>query len=311
MARSAFDNGAFLRLECAKAKNSPNRMRLCSFLSAIVSAALVSFVTSDAEEVGKPIKQNEVPPPVSEWETAFPIHATIISVVPGGILCKGSVKTPETQKFLREDQPFMIFGDFANKVDGDTWKGNGYVAGRYQYTSGGQSFTTIKAWATFPMVALQKLTPAVNGPEQVRPPFNLTWGISGTRLRALLKEAKAEDITTTEKNGLQEISVHGLVSQPGVKETVFQVNENGLRRVTLVYTRPDWEESKYLAYFQQIGRVISKRFGEGTKLMPEGEDANLLDGRIWTKTATFISTKIIKPSESDSLKFEVTYALTP
>lgn len=283
--------------------------RFIFFLAGALFLDLVPQSSCLAEDAHKANQPKKVPRKEDVDESEFEVHAKVISVTADGVLCTGSIKVPKDQSFVRLSEPFMVFGSFPNAVDGDTWNGTVYPAGRYQYTAANSSFRTVRAWATSPSIAVQKLYPEINGETEIKPPFNLTWRLPPATLRRLLKGAKAEVVKIVSMNGVETLEVKGLVAQSGVSGTFFDLNKTGLCRVMLEYTRPEWDQSRYVAYFGQLKTVLVKRYGEGKELVQTDETAAMLEGWIWPQSATFISLKLFKATENVPSKIQVTYSL--
>ena len=240
---------------------------------------------------------------------SFDVRAKITSVAQDGILCTGSVKPAKERTFVAQRGPFMIFGNFPDAVAGHTWRGSVWAAGQYQYTASDGTSTAVSAWAVSGSLAVQKLNPLSNGEDQIKAPFNLPWGTPEAMLRGLLKDAKAEVAgSTIEKDGAKELAVKSLVAMAGARQTFFELKNDGLCRVTIEYSRPDWNEGKYLDYLNQLKRVVTKQFGEGAKIEAVGADASVMEGYTWSRSATLISVKYIEASDNEGLKLLVTYA---
>ncbi len=159
-------------------------------------------------------------------------------------------------------------------------------------------------------LAVQKLNPLSNGDDQVKAPFNLPWGTPEAMLRGLLKDAKAEVAgSTIEKDGAKELAVKSLVAMAGARQTFFELKNDGLCRVTIEYSRPDWNEAKYRDYLNQLKRVVTKRFGEGAKIEALGAD-ELREGRVHVvkKRNIHLLVKYIEASDNEGLRLLVTYA---
>ncbi len=128
---------------------------------------------------------------------------------------------------------------------------------------------------------------------EIKPPFNLTWGTPSETLERLLKGAKATIVQRRRLEGEREAwDVNGLVAQSGVKRTVFYFRRGELVEVELQYQKEDWDEAKYNDYMSQLRRVIEKRYGAGQQIVrrtePEGEVMETLVGYKWNLNNTAI-----------------------
>lgn len=130
-------------------------------------------------------------------------------------------------------------------------------------------------------------------PNEIKPPFNLTWGTPSETLQRLLTGAKATVIRKRNVEGEREAwDVDGLVAQSGVKRTVFYFARGELVEVELQYQKDDWDETKYSDYMGQLRRVIEKRYGPGQQIIrktePEGDVMQTLVGYKWNINNTAI-----------------------
>ncbi len=128
---------------------------------------------------------------------------------------------------------------------------------------------------------------------EIKPPFNLSWGLPAEQLERLLKGAKANITRKRHIQGDRDAwDVDGLVSQSGVKRTIFYFHRGELVEVELQYQKDDWDEAKYNEYMSQLRRVIEKRFGAGQQIVrrtaPEGEVTETLVGYKWNINNTAI-----------------------
>src|SRR4051812_5850098 len=83
--------------------------------------------------------------------------------------------------------------------------------------------------------------PTPETPQEVKPPFGLTWGETAERIEKLLEGVKAKIVSRTRKDGDEVFEVEGLV-QTGLKRTLFVFRDARLQAVTLEYQRPEWED---------------------------------------------------------------------
>ena len=103
---------------------------------------------------------------------------------------------------------------------------------------------------------------------EIKPPFNLSWGLSSESLERLLKGAKANIVRRRHVEKDRDAwEVEGLVAQSGVKRTVFYFKRGELVEVELQYQKDDWDEAKYNDYMGQLRRVIEKRYGTGQQIV--------------------------------------------
>lgn len=147
------------------------------------------------------------------------------------------------------------------------------------------------------MIALALvLAPVVRAQEsgnEIKPPFNLAWGISSESLERLLKGAKANIVRRRHVEKDREAwEVEGLVPQTGVKRTLFYFRRGELVEVELQYQKDDWDEAKYNDYMGQLRRVLEKLHGTGQQIVrrtgPEGTVTETLVGYKWNLNDTAI-----------------------
>jgi hypothetical protein len=128
---------------------------------------------------------------------------------------------------------------------------------------------------------------------EIKPPFNLTWGLPSETIERLLKGAHVS-ITQRKKvaGGREAWEVDGLVPQSGVKKTVFYFRRGELIEVELQYQKDEWDDAKYNEYMGQLRRVLEKRYGVGQQIVrrtePQGEVTEKLAGYKWNLNNTAV-----------------------
>lgn len=127
---------------------------------------------------------------------------------------------------------------------------------------------------------------------EIRPPFNLTWGETADRLERLVGTAGGKVVNRKMVRGNREaVEVEGLL-QEGLKKTVFYFKQGILTGVELQYQADSWNEEKYNSVLGDLRSRISSRYGEGTQIARKSEQVgvnNVLQTVVayrWTVNAT-------------------------
>ncbi|MGI8431653.1 MAG: hypothetical protein ACR2MW_05085 [Chthoniobacterales bacterium] len=98
--------------------------------------------------------------------------------------------------------------------------------------------------------------------DEIPPPFGFRWNDSATRVRKVLKGAKAK-VVASDKNGEANVwTVEGLI-HPGLKRTLFTFKGDLLKQVELQYEYPDWTLEHYNSRMGEIRRYFDEKYGVG------------------------------------------------
>ena len=127
---------------------------------------------------------------------------------------------------------------------------------------------------------------------EIRPPFNLSWGETADRLERLVSAAGGKVLNRKMVRGNREaIEVEGLL-QDGLRKTVFYFKQGILTGVELQYQADTWTEEKYNSLMGDLRRRITDRYGEGTQITRKTEQVGVnnvtqtVAGYKWTLNST-------------------------
>lgn len=122
--------------------------------------------------------------------------------------------------------------------------------------------------------------------DEIKPPFGLSWNMSGEQLSKLLKGAKATVVDKHDVEGREAWTVEGIVQQ-NLRRTVFYFRDGRLTEVELQYQSADWGTAQYDDFMSQIRRRIEEKFGVGQLIArskkSEGPVMQTIVGYKWTK----------------------------
>jgi len=135
-------------------------------------------------------------------------------------------------------------------------------------------------------------TLAQQSANEIKPPFNLSWGETADRLERLISAAGGKVTARKMVRGNREaIDVEGLL-QDGLHKTVFYFKQGILTGVELQYQSENWTEEKYNTLMGDLRRRISERYGEGTQITRKTEQVGVnnvtqtVAGYKWTVNST-------------------------
>lgn len=106
--------------------------------------------------------------------------------------------------------------------------------------------------------------------EEIKPPFELSWGESTDRMERLLLGAKAKIADRRTVGGCEVWDVEGL-KQVGLRRTSFYFRKGELVEVELQYQMDEWDEPKYDQYMGQVRQRLEQRFGTGSLIARKQE----------------------------------------
>lgn len=112
--------------------------------------------------------------------------------------------------------------------------------------------------------------------EEIRPPFNLTWGETLERLTRLATGAGGKVVNSRiASGGRKAIEVTGL-PQEGLKKTIFYFQLGVLTGVELRYGGKGWPASKYNGMMTDLQQRITDHYGKGlSNCRPQSESVSV------------------------------------
>jgi hypothetical protein len=133
---------------------------------------------------------------------------------------------------------------------------------------------------------------AAESANEIKPPFNLSWGETADRLERLVGAAGGKVTGRRMVRGNREaIEVEGLL-QEGLRKTIFYFKQGILTGVELQYQSDAWTEENYNTRMSDLRRRISERYGEGTQTVRKTERVGIngvtqtVAGYRWTVNST-------------------------
>ncbi len=255
------------------------------------------FLVAQAEEPPKL-------PPDSSPETNLVgtadtvVKVRVISLVPDGMVCKGSLKGPGQTRFIALNQPIVIYGNFAKASPGDVWGGPVYPAGISQYPIPGTA-QTMRAYAVSKVVAFDKSQAVEHPRDEIPPPFGLAWGYPARLLRALMAERQIRIASQSTRGHEVVWHVEGLLAENGVNDTVFGLRDGKLALVAMFYQKPGWNHDRYTSYFHELELSFRTKYGEATGKVGDSTPGEVpwLEKK-WAKGATSLTLSAIHPADN-------------
>lgn len=131
--------------------------------------------------------------------------------------------------------------------------------------------------------------PSTAKKEDIKVPFNFSWGETSVRLEDSLKRVKATVVDRRKVNNREVLTVEGIPQRLLVKANFYFEND-ALNEIELQYGDPSWDSTQYGNFFDQTRRNIENKYGIGRVIARqktrEGEVLQTLIGYQWTQPIT-------------------------
>ena len=128
--------------------------------------------------------------------------------------------------------------------------------------------------------------------EEIKVPFNFSWGESASRLEAAIQSVKASVVERKIVRGRQCLVVEG-IPQKLLQRALFYFDSDALNEIELHYGDTSWDSSRYGAFFDQTRRNIEAKYGIGRVIARqktrEDDVLQTLIGYQWTQPSTTLA----------------------
>lgn len=148
-------------------------------------------------------------------------------------------------------------------------------------------------------------TPGAQAPQEITPPFGLSWGETDDRLEKMLKGAKANIIERkTIEDGRAVWTVEGIVHE-GLRRTLFYFRRGELVEAELQYQKDEWDQAKYDEIMGKIRRKLETNYGAGQQLVrktePEGDVMQTIVGYKWNRNGAAVELVYYSAQQSPNI----------
>ncbi|MBN8709974.1 MAG: hypothetical protein BGO12_20920 [Verrucomicrobia bacterium 61-8] len=128
--------------------------------------------------------------------------------------------------------------------------------------------------------------------EEIKVPFNFTWGESSQRLEDSMKRVQASVVERKQVQNRLCLVVEG-IPQKLLQRALFYFDNDSLNEIELHYGDPNWDSTQYGNFFDQTRRNIEGKYGIGRVVARqktrESDVLQTLIGYQWTQNATSLS----------------------
>lgn len=128
--------------------------------------------------------------------------------------------------------------------------------------------------------------------EEIKVPFNFSWGESSQRLEESLKRVKAKVVDRRTVQKRECLEVVG-IPQKLLQRALFYFESDSLNEIELQYGDPAWDSIQFGAFFDQTRRNIEKKYGIGRVIARQKtRDENVLQtviGYQWVQDTVTLS----------------------
>ena len=125
--------------------------------------------------------------------------------------------------------------------------------------------------------------------EEIKVPFNFTWGESAQRLEDSMKRVQAKVVERRTVNNRLCLVVEG-IPQKLLIRALFYFDNDSLNEIELHYGDPNWDSVQFGNFFDQTRRNIEGKYGIGRVIARqktrEGDILQTLIGYQWTQDVT-------------------------
>jgi len=125
--------------------------------------------------------------------------------------------------------------------------------------------------------------------EEIKVPFNFTWGESAQRLEDSMKRVQAKVVERKTVNNRLCLVVEG-IPQKLLIRALFYFDNDSLNEIELHYGDPNWDSVQFGNFFDQTRRNIEGKYGIGRVIARqktrEGDILQTLIGYQWTQDVT-------------------------
>jgi hypothetical protein len=129
----------------------------------------------------------------------------------------------------------------------------------------------------------------VSAVDEIKVPFNFTWGEAEQRLEDGLKRVQARVVDRKQVRNRQCLVVEG-IPQRLLQRALFYFENDSLGEIELHYGDSSWDSERYGTFFDQTRRNIERKYGLGRVVARqktrEGEVLETLIGYQWTQDVT-------------------------
>ena len=128
--------------------------------------------------------------------------------------------------------------------------------------------------------------------EEIKIPFNFSWGESSSRLEAGLKSVKARIIERKQVRGRLCLVVEG-IPQRLLQRALFYFDNDALGEIELHYGDSQWDQAKYDTFFEKTRLNIERKYGPGRIIARQRSvDSGVLQSLVgyqWTQPVTALA----------------------
>lgn len=128
--------------------------------------------------------------------------------------------------------------------------------------------------------------------EEIKVPFNFSWGESAARLEGGLKSVKARVVERKDVRGRMCLVVED-IPQKLLQRALFYFESDALNEIELHYGDDQWDSARYGTFFEQTRQNIEKKYGPGRVIARqrtrEGDMLQTLVGYQWVQPITSLA----------------------
>ncbi|GAB4168196.1 MAG: hypothetical protein Fur0032_06410 [Terrimicrobiaceae bacterium] len=150
----------------------------------------------------------------------------------------------------------------------------------------------IARWFPALVVLIVALPVPARAAEEIKVPFNFSWGESASRLESSLKSVKARVVERKDVRGRQCLVVED-IPQKLLQRALFYFESDALNEIELHYGDEQWDSARYGTFFEQTRQNIEKKYGPGRVIARqrtrEGDMLQTLVGYQWVQPITSLA----------------------